>query len=104
MVFAPHKEEIRFNRDIYDGLDLIGDLGGLYDGLNIICFVIIFFWNNFNFVTVLTSKIYSISNPSLIGGRGSPESRTHGNDKGQKDDIGEADQSDLSGENFKNKR
>ena len=79
MVFAPHKEEIRFNRDIYDGLDLIGDLGGLYDGLNIICYALIFAWNNFSFMTVLISKIFSINDPSLREDLDRPESRTKGN-------------------------
>ena len=79
MLFTTHKEEMRFNRDIYHGLDLIGDIGGLYDGLKIICYVLIFAWNNFNFMTVLISNFFSINDPTLRGGLDRPESRTQGN-------------------------
>ena len=61
VIFSTDIEEVMFSRQIYTALDLVGDVGGLTDGLRIICYIIIFAFNQFNYVTTLVSKIFTLS-------------------------------------------
>ena len=41
-MYSLHSDEVTFTREVYNILDLIGDLGGLFDGLNYIVQICLF--------------------------------------------------------------
>ena len=60
-MYSLHSEEILHEREVYNILGLIGDIGGLLEGLKWVATLSIYFFGNFNFMTTLISKVFTLN-------------------------------------------
>ena len=57
--------QVNYQRAIYNSLDLLGDVGGLFDGLKLIAWLIVNIFTSENLENLLEAKLFftSFSNP-----------------------------------------
>lgn len=58
LLFIVDKVILHNTRAIYNGLDWLGDVGGLYDGLKLVVFAFMSFANGINYTGSLLSKLF----------------------------------------------
>ena len=58
LVFSPHDKIKSFKRSAYNALDLLGDIGGLYDGLKLLLTAFLTACSGIDYTSILISKLY----------------------------------------------
>ena len=60
ILFSADINQISYQRNVYNAFDLVGDIGGLWDGLNLFYYFFAFI-GSFNHMTILISKVYKLN-------------------------------------------
>ena len=60
MVFQNHPQDKSFKRSAYNSLDLLGDIGGLYDGLKLLLTSFMTALSSIDYTSLLISKIFLV--------------------------------------------
>ena len=58
VVFERDLDLHRVDREVYSVLDLLGDVGGLYEATKMICFTILYLTNFMSFENYLVSELF----------------------------------------------
>lgn len=60
MLFQTSSEQIDSSRQVYNSLDFVGDIGGLFDGLKAIGFLLVTPFSGFSFVSKLFAELFYV--------------------------------------------
>ena len=55
-----HSKTKVYQRSVYNFLDFIGDVGGLLDGLKLICQTLLIPFSSFNFTSYILTKLFFV--------------------------------------------
>ena len=61
-IFSTHEKVKSYTRSAYNGLDLLGDIGGLYDGLKLLFSAVLTALSGIDFTSLLISKLFFVDN------------------------------------------
>ena len=59
-IFSTHEKVKNFTRSAYNGLDLLGDIGGLYDGLKLLMTAVLTALSSIDYTSLLISKLFYV--------------------------------------------
>ena len=59
-VFQTNQQVRSFKRITYNELDMVGDIGGLYNGLRLVLTAFMFVSNSFEYTNLLASKLFYV--------------------------------------------
>ena len=59
-VFQTNPQIRSFKRITYNELDMVGDIGGLYNGLRLVFTALMFGLNGFEYTSLLASKLFYV--------------------------------------------
>ena len=64
-IFQTHEQVKSFKRSAYNVLDLLGDIGGLYDGLRLLMTALLTALSGIDYTSLLISKLFYVEGSKL---------------------------------------